>query len=176
MIVLGVDPGLKHTGVGLVTSHGRQYELLHFEIHSPKPDLPLSAKLQSIHEFLTGIIREYHPDVLALEDVFYGTNVQSMVRIGEARACAMLAGSQMGVRVVEYMPTRIKESVTGNGRASKEQIQSMVRNLLQLRGSLPPDGADALAAAICHLNSQRHFESKEPVSKKRRWNVSPLNV
>ena len=157
MRILGVDPETRRTGVGIIESCGSEYRLLHFEIISLKPTLPLIQRLTQIYRCLSEIIGRFQPDVVALENVFYGKDLRAMVKIGEARACAMLAASEKGVDVVEYAPARVKQSVSGNGRATKEQIQHMVKTLLNMKTPPPADGADALAVAICHLHSAKVY-------------------
>jgi len=160
MRVLGVDPGTRRTGVGILEAQGNRYALLHTEILRIADKLALAQKLCEIYQSLTALIRLHRPEILALENVFYGKDIPSMVKIGEARACAMIAASEQGIPVVEYTPARIKQSVTGNGRASKEQMQQMVKVLLNLKAPPPSDSADALAVAICHL----HCKKKSHVS------------
>jgi len=152
MIILGVDPGTRRTGAGLISVDGSRYALLHFEILRLESSLTLPEKLVRIYRSLGEIIRRWRPDVLALENVFYGRDVQALVKIGEARACAMLAAEENGVPVAEYPPARVKESVSGNGRATKEQVQSMVKRLLDLKSLPAADGSDALAVALCHAH------------------------
>ncbi len=158
MRVLGVDPGTRRTGVGVIEAQGNRYQLIYFGVISLKETLPLAEKLKFIHESLCKVISEYRPTVVALENIFFGKDVRAMVKIGEARACAMLAASEHAIDVVEYPPARVKQSVSGNGRATKEQIQHMIKTLLNLKTLPPPDGADALAVAICHLHN---FKTKD---------------
>ena len=154
MRILGVDPGTWRTGAGIIESQGSSYKLLHFEVIEVKQKTtPLADRLHKIYQSLTQIIQTHRPEILALENVFYGKDLQAMVKIGEARACAMLAASGHGISVVEYPPARVKQSVSGNGRATKEQIQHMIKVLLNLKTPPPVDGSDALAVAICHLHS-----------------------
>jgi crossover junction endodeoxyribonuclease RuvC len=97
-------------------------------------------------------MQEYKPDSVALENVFYAKDVSAMVKIGEARACAMLAAAECGIEIAEYPPARVKQAVSGNGRATKEQIQHMIKTLLGLKSLPKPDSADALAVAFCHAH------------------------
>lgn len=157
MRILGVDPGTRRTGVGLIESAGNFYRLLHFEIISLKETLPLARRLLEIYRAIAEILRRHRPDVVALENVFYGKDLRAMVKIGEARACVMLAASEAGVDVIEYAPARVKQSVSGNGRATKRQVQEMVKRLLNMKAPPPADGADALAVAICHLHSGKKY-------------------
>jgi crossover junction endodeoxyribonuclease RuvC len=154
--ILGVDPGTYRTGAGIIEKQGSSFKLVHFEVIRPKAKLSLPQRLAFIHQTLNAIISEHQPQVLALENVFFGKDAQAMVKIGEARACAMLAASALGIDVIEYPPARVKQAVTGNGRASKEQVQQMVKVLLNLESVPEEDGADALAAAICHSHSVRN--------------------
>lgn len=114
----------------------------------------LPEKLKEIHDRIQDFMSRYEPDVMALENVFFGKNVQSLVKIGEARASAMLAAAEKKIPVVEYPPARIKQAVSGNGRATKVQIQKMVMLLLGLKTAPPVDASDALAVALCHLHSK----------------------
>ena len=154
MRIIGVDPGTRRTGVGLIEASGNRYQLIHFEVIKVKETLPIAERLHFIYHALSQVIQEYKPDVLALENIFFGKDIQAMVKIGEARACAMLAASEHGINVVEYPPARVKQSVSGNGRATKEQIQHMIKTLLNMKEAPPSDGADALAVAICHLHTR----------------------
>lgn len=153
--ILGVDPGTWRTGAGLVEISGSRFRLLHAEVITVTQKIPLAQRLLIIFRSLNGMIREYRPDVLALENIFYHKNLRAMIKIGEARAAAMLSASEQGIPVVEYLPTEVKQAVTGNGRASKEQIQHMVARLLDLQEKAAFDASDALAVAICHAHGMR---------------------
>ena len=152
MRVLGVDPGTWRTGVGIIESQGSRYRMIHTEVITVREKLPIPRRLLQIYKALSSIVAEYQPEAVALENIFYGKDLQAMVKIGEARACAMLAASEHGLDVIEYPPARVKQSVSGNGRATKEQVQQMVKTLLNLSEVPPVDSADALAVAICHLH------------------------
>jgi crossover junction endodeoxyribonuclease RuvC len=141
-------------GLGVLDAEGNSYTLVTCETVQVSKNLPLPERLSKLHEALQEFMDRYRPAVVALENVFFGKDVRALVKIGEARACAMLAAAEKGVPVVEYPPARVKEAVSGNGRASKIQIQQMIRHLLRLREAPPPDAADALAVALCHLQSQ----------------------
>ena len=155
MRILGVDPGTWRTGVGIVESQGSRYRMIHTEVIAVKEKIEVPARLLKIFTALSEIVKEYRPEVLALENIFYGKDLQAMVKIGEARACAMLAASGQGIDVIEYTPARVKQSVSGNGRATKEQVQHMVKTLLNLTELPSPDSADALAVALCHIHTGR---------------------
>lgn len=159
MIILGVDPGTWHTGIGVIEAQGNKYSLRHIEVVSPPAKTAIEKRLLKIHERLLKVIQEFRPEVLALENVFYGKDLRAMVKIGEARACAILAAAAADIAVFEYPPARVKQAVSGNGRATKPQIQYMIQRLLNMKEVPPSDGADALALAICHLHSSRTSKS-----------------
>ncbi len=176
MRVLGVDPGTWRTGVGIIESEGNRYRLLHTSIIEIKAKPPIAQRLQQIYKSLSEIIREFRPGVMAIESVFFGKDVQAMVKIGEARACAMLAASEFGIEVIEYPPARVKQAVSGNGRATKEQIQHMVKVLLSLQTAPKADGADALAIAICHLHQSKTLAALSDSNKKTYKISRPLQI
>ena len=157
--VLGIDPGSHVTGYGLVekTRTGLAW-VAQGEI-KPKKGATLSVCLQTIYEGLRGVIEATKPDAMAIEDIFYGKNVQSLIKQGHVRGVAILAGKHMGVPTFEYSPTEIKKAIVGYGRAEKEQVQKMAKTILKLSELPPPDAADALAVAICHI----HFLKTEPI-------------
>jgi crossover junction endodeoxyribonuclease RuvC len=156
MRILGVDPGTWKTGVGIIETQGSRYQLVHTEVVTIREkDWPLPKRLRFIYEALQARIKEYKPEVLALENVFYHKDISAVVKIGEARACAMLAAAEQNIEVVEYPPARIKQAVSGNGRATKDQVQHMIKTLLNLKIAPPSDGADALSVAICHAHSSQ---------------------
>ena len=166
--ILGVDPGTWKTGAGLLDLTGNQFKLVHAEIITVTQQIPLAQRLLIIFRSLSEIIRKYRPEVLALENIFYHKDVRAMIKIGEARACAMLAASEHGIPVLEYLPTTVKQAVTGNGRASKAQVQLMMQRLLGVDKNLEYDATDALAVALCHANSQRAWkETAAPEARKR---------
>jgi len=155
MRVLGIDPGTVRMGVGILEAHGAHHTLVSCDSFQLSKKLSLKEKLNEIRRHILDLIERYRPDVMALENIFFGKNVRTLVRIGEARASAMLAAAEKDIPVVEYPPARVKQAVSGNGRASKIQIQQMVRHLLHLKTVPPVDAADALAVALCHLQTSR---------------------
>lgn len=156
MRILGVDPGTWKTGIGIIETQGSRYQLIHTEVITVRDkSLDVPKRLRQIFHALRECILEYRPEVLALENVFYHKDVTAVVKIGEARACAMLAAAEQNIEVIEYPPTRIKQAVSGNGRATKEQVQHMIKTLLNLKVVVAEDGADALAVAICHAHSAK---------------------
>ncbi|MCR5537571.1 MAG: crossover junction endodeoxyribonuclease RuvC [Succinivibrio sp.] len=152
MIVLGIDPGSRITGYGLVQSQrGSLVYLGSGCIHVG--DGALADKLKVIYTAVLSLIEQYHPDVMAIEETFLSKNVQSTVKLSEARASAILAGAMSDLMVYEYTPMQIKQAVVGTGGADKQQVQYMVRMILSLSGLPQTDAADALACAICHANT-----------------------
>jgi len=155
MRVLGIDCGGEYTGYGVVEqdAQGLLRHLCSGAIHlSPREALEL--RLKKICEGLTEIIGRYSPEQVAIEDVFYAVNVKSALKLGHVRGVAMLVAAQAGLQVIAYSPLSIKSAVVGYGRAEKSQVQLMVARLLDLPAPPePPDVADALAIAICHLHT-----------------------
>lgn len=140
-------------GVGVLEVNGSRFQLIAFESVSISKSLTLPERLKQINGSVRDFIERFSPDVMALENVFFGKDVRALVKIGEARASAMLAAAERGIPVIEYPPARVKQAITGNGQASKIQIQRMVKHLLGLQTPPPVDAADALAVALCHVQT-----------------------
>jgi crossover junction endodeoxyribonuclease RuvC len=155
MRVLGVDCGTEYTGFGVVELCPDDTLIcLTRGAIKLSPREPMPRRLATIFERLGVIIQHHRPDNVAIEDVFYAINVKSALKLGQVRGVAMLAASSAGLEVTEYSPLSIKSAVVGYGRAEKPQVQHMVTRLLNLREiPEPPDAADALAIAICHLHT-----------------------
>lgn len=153
MRVLGIDPGSHTTGYGVVEKKGP--DLLPVDngclMTNRKSSFP--ERLLQIYESLIERIEFFHPDAIAIEEVFYAKNVHSMLKLGESRGVALLAAIQNGVPIFEYSTRAVKQAITGYGNATKDQIQQMVQRLLSLPQPAQEDASDALALAICHLNS-----------------------
>ena len=153
MFVLGIDPGLSATGYGLVEGSTRPKALMAGVIRTDA-GTETPQRLGELYEGLTEIIADATPDVIALETVFTNRNLQTAISVGRASGVALLAASQAGLPVFEYVPTVIKSAVTGDGSANKAQVQDMVARLLRLADPpKPADAADALAIALCHLRA-----------------------
>ena len=162
MIVLGIDPGTATTGFGVVAvasdipgSEDRRArtstraKLIECGVIRTRAREPLAARLQDIHEGIVALIERHHPDVLAVEDVFYARNVRTTVTLGHARGVVLLAGAEAGLTIREYPPAEIKKAIVGTGAATKEQVQYMLVQLLRLRSApQPADAADGVAAAL----------------------------
>jgi len=165
---IGIDPGSRVTGIGVVETQGQTLK----HIHSESVRLgsgPLATRLVAIYERIQEIVQVHKPQVGAIEKVFLASNPQSALVLGQARGSALLALAQKDLETSEYSALEIKRAVTGTGRASKEQVQHMVRVLLGLTRRPPQDAADALACAICHLHvSQGQREGLPRASVKSR--------
>lgn len=152
LIVLGIDPGSQITGYGIVERKRQGITYInHGEIKANKKE-PFSISLKNIYNNLSEIISHSSPDAIALEDIFYGKNVKSLIKLGHARGVAILAASQSNIPIFEYTPLEVKKAVVGYGRAEKSQVQKMVKAILKLNELPPADASDALAVAICHIN------------------------
>ncbi|MBK6344857.1 MAG: crossover junction endodeoxyribonuclease RuvC [Bacteroidales bacterium] len=150
-IILGIDPGTQVMGFGLIADKGKKIELITLDVFKFSSKEDQALRLKKIFESVLGLIDHYHPDELAIEAPFFGKNVQSMLKLGRAQGVAMAAGLYRNVPIFEYSPRKIKQSITGNGNASKEQVAGMLSNLLKM-SEVPRlmDATDAVAVAICH--------------------------
>ncbi len=156
MIILGVDPGTAITGYGIVQSDGSELGLIDYGAITTPADWLLPRRLVHIHRELGALIERHALTDAVVEKLFFSKNVRTALSVGQARGVALLAIAQAGIAVHEYTPLEIKQAVVGYGRADKNQIQQMVRMLLQLDAvPQPDDAADALANAICHAHSAR---------------------
>lgn len=158
MRVLGLDPGSRRTGYGVVEREGNCFRALAHGVIAPPARLDLPHRLHAIACRAGGLIEEHRPDAVVVEEAFYHDSVRSTLVLGHVRGGLLVAAVGHGVATAEYSPREIKQSVTGTGAASKEQVAFMVRRLLGIRGALPPDASDALAAALCHLQRCRRTE------------------
>lgn len=158
-IILGIDPGTTIMGFGLIKVVNKQMKFIQMnELMLKKYDDPYT-KLKLIFDRTLELIDTYHPDEIAIEAPFFGKNVQSMLKLGRAQGVAMAAGLSRQIPITEYLPKKIKMSITGNGNASKEQVAKMLQNTLGLK-SLPKnlDSTDGLAAAVCHFYNEGRIE------------------
>ena len=159
-VIIGIDPGTNVMGYGVVGVAGRAPEVVALGAVKFRAAERPYLRLRRIHESVLGLVEKYLPDEMAIEAPFFGKNVQSMLKLGRAQGVAMVAALSRDVPITEYEPSKIKMAITGNGAASKEQVQEMLRRILSIdRSQLPPelDATDALAAAMCHF-----YESSRP--------------
>jgi len=152
-VIMGIDPGTLKTGYGIIEVCGNTYKTLDYGCIVPPPKEKLSQRYLIIFEALSELLQKYQPNALSVETQYVDKNVQSALKLGQARGMAILAATQRGVAIYEYAPTKAKKAVVGKGQASKEQVQAMVQMLLQLKVlPQPHDAADALALALCHAH------------------------
>lgn len=155
MRILGIDPGSAVTGFGVVDRvEGELAHVAHGTVRPPR-SAPLAARLDFVYCEVGEVIRQYRPDVAVVEQVFVAASARAALVLGQARGVVLAALAAGGVSVSEYAATRVKQAVTGSGRAPKRQVQNMVRRLLALDCSPALDASDALAAAICHAHEYR---------------------
>jgi crossover junction endodeoxyribonuclease RuvC len=157
MRFLGIDPGTASVGYGIIDEKDGQVEVVDFGVFRTSPkDGDTALRLQIIYKALNGLLADYQPDVAAVEELFFGKNTTTAIKVGQARGVLLLCLANADVPVAEYSPPKIKEAVTGYGNASKEQIQYMVQNLLNLSEiPKPDDAADGLAIALTHYQHWR---------------------
>ncbi len=150
-IILGIDPGTNIMGFGLIADKGKKIELIALDVIKLDHLDSHPLKLKSIFEKVLGLIDHYHPDEVALEAPFFGKNVQSMLKLGRAQGVAMAAALYRDIPIFEYSPRKVKQSITGHGNASKEQVSAMMNRLLVI-AEQPKyfDATDAVAVACCH--------------------------
>jgi crossover junction endodeoxyribonuclease RuvC len=157
MVILGLDPGLATTGYGLVTeSPNGDLALVAYGAITTAPGQPLPGRLLAIDRELAALIATHRPDAVAVEELFFSRNVTTALAVGQARGVVLLGAARADLPVYEYRPMEVKQAITGYGKAPKQQVQEMVRMLLDLdHVPQPDDAADAIAVAICHLYSAR---------------------
>ena len=168
-IILGIDPGTVIMGYGIIKICGTEMQLIEMDVLKLSSQQDAYQKLEKIHQKIVQLISQYKPACFAIEAPFFGKNVQSMLKLGRAQGVAIAAAMQSGLTVNEYSPKKIKQSITGNGNADKEQVMKMLQHLLSF--SDHPrymDASDALAVAVCH-----HFQQSapllQPAAKSKGW-------
>jgi crossover junction endodeoxyribonuclease RuvC len=149
--VLGIDPGLSTCGYGAVHRHGRDLTAVACGVVRTPPDAPLPERLATLEADLDAFVRELRPAALAVERILFQANVRTAISVGQASGLALAVAARAGVPVTHYSPNEVKLAVAGDGAAGKAQVQDMTRRLLNLASAPPPDAADALALAVCHL-------------------------
>ena len=164
-IILGLDPGTTVMGFGLIEVRGSKLKVIQYGVIKLSQYKGHEVRLQKIYNRVSSIIEEFNPDFVALEAPFFGKNVQSMLKLGRAQGVAMAAALAREIPITEYAPRKVKQAVTGNGNASKEQVAYMLQKLLGLK-ELPEflDATDALGVAVCHF-----FQGGKPDNKTKSW-------
>ena len=151
---MGIDPGSKCTGCGVIDEVNNELKVVYWGSIKTKPRQSFPERLKFIYDELVAVIKEFNPDEIAVEDMFFATNVKSALKLGQTRGVAILSAVNEGKPVAEYSPLEVKQSVVGYGRAEKQQVQDMVTTLLRLKEKPETfDASDALAIAICHIHA-----------------------
>lgn len=168
-IILGIDPGTIVMGYGLISISGKDIQLIEMGVLKLSAKADAYEKLQNIHSKVIEIIIQFKPNSFAIEAPFFGKNVQSMLKLGRAQGVAIAAAIQAGLEVSEYSPKKVKQSITGNGNANKEQVMKMLQQILKFADAPAQyDASDALAVAVCH-----HFQNSGPMqtssAKSKDW-------
>jgi crossover junction endodeoxyribonuclease RuvC len=154
MITLGIDPGTSLIGYGVIETNGKEYRALEFGAFKTTPKIKNKERVTQVFDFFNKLIKKYKPDRLGIESLFYFKNAKTVITVSEIRGVLLLAGAKNGVKIFEYNPLQVKQSVSGYGRAEKGQIQKMTKLILGLEKEPEPDDvADALALAICCANT-----------------------
>lgn len=168
MRVLGIDPGSRITGYGIVDQLGNR--LVHVDNGAIFTDsaTDFAGRLKQIFDGLSSVIATYNPDQVAVENIFFSTNVQSALKLGQARGAAIVAAVHAGLPVAEYTALQVKQAVVGQGKAEKGQVQKMLKALLGLPEIAQADASDALAVAVCHINSHALRTVAGPAISRRR--------
>jgi len=154
MRILGIDPGLATTGYGLIDYQKNQFRVIQYGVIRTQSKLPMPDRLKKINECMKQLIHQYKPENVAVEELFFNTNAKTALLVGQARGVVLLTAAMEDLPIFEYTPLQVKQGVAGYGRAEKQQIQIMVKTLLNLKEiPKPDDAADALAIAMCHAHT-----------------------
>jgi crossover junction endodeoxyribonuclease RuvC len=159
MRIIGIDPGFAITGFGILDYTGNKFSMVDVGVLRTAADIELSKRLLILFDAIEELLEKYRPEVMAVEELFFNTNVKTAIKVGHGRGVALLTAAKAGIDVYEYTPLQVKQAVVGYGRAKKEQVQQMVKVLLNLEKiPKPDDAADALAVAICHAHSSGTYK------------------
>ena len=162
MRILGIDPGIAIVGYGVIDKEGNRYKTVAYDAVTTRAHTPLEERLETVYNGINEIIKTYKPDAMSIEELFFNNNAKTALTVGQARGVIILAAVQNHLPVYEYTPLQVKQALTGYGRASKGQIQQMMKSMLGLAQIPKPDDvADALAIAVCHGNSMRFNSIKQ---------------
>ncbi len=154
MIILGIDPGLAIVGWGVIEYNGSKFTTLGYGSIETPAHTPTEDRLLLIYKGIKQLVEIYHPEQMAVEELFFNTNITTGIRVAEARGVILMAAKEMRIKIFEYTPLQVKQAVVGYGRAEKKQVITMVTTMLGLqKPPKPDDTADALAIAVCHAHS-----------------------
>lgn len=172
MIILGIDPGVATIGFGLIDAQRQKNTLLRYGVISTPPGIPLSNRLLQISEDMEQLIRQFHPDEMAVEELFFSKNITTGISVAHGRGVILLSAEKLGVPVFEYTPMQVKQAVAGYGKADKKQVMLMTQRLLNMKQiPRPDDAADALALAICHSRAATSLLNTERIFDPRRYDT-----
>lgn len=160
--IVGIDPGLATTGVAILEVKGSKYLPIYCGCIETKKNKPVPERLNELYSILNELILKYDPGYLAIEDIFFSTNVKTAINIGQARGVSILAGSKNNLKIYEYTPLQVKLAIVGYGKATKKQIKYMLKTILGIKDSFFPnkdDAWDAMAIALCHAHNSK-FQSQ----------------
>ena len=179
MRVIGIDPGSRVCGYGVLEAQNGEVTYLISGCISPNPALPFNQRLKVIYDGLLKVIDQHTPDVMSIEDIFFAKNAKSAIKLGQAKGVALLAGSNSGISIYEYAPTKVKLALTGRGRANKAEVQNMLSKLLGVTTWESQDASDAVAIALCHIHisqieTRLGKEFVQPRRKRRRFTLDDL--
>ncbi|MBK8553727.1 MAG: crossover junction endodeoxyribonuclease RuvC [Ignavibacteria bacterium] len=171
MRIIGIDPGTSVTGIGIVEQRNEKIYLIHYDSISLNSKESLPVRLKKIYDECLICIKKFKPDEFAIETAFYGKNIQSTLKLGQARGVAIIAALNCNLNISEYSPREVKKSVTGSGASSKEHVQYMVKSILSLRERvIEIDSSDALAVALCHFYCRQNvFHNGNSKIKNNSW-------
>jgi crossover junction endodeoxyribonuclease RuvC len=156
MLVLGIDPGTATTGYGLIKKEGGREIMILYGIIRTSPTMDMPSRLLKINREYTALLDEFHPDAVAIEELFHQKNSKTIITVAQSRGVLLMTAAARAIEVAEYTPLQVKQAVTGFGKADKRQVQIMIQKILGLTElPKPDDAADALAIALCHLHSYR---------------------
>ena len=156
MIILGIDPGLGTIGYGVIETVGMKQRVVDYGVITTPPKMPIPKRLNMIFDSVSELYERFRPDAVAVEELFFTNNITTGINVAQARGVILAALAKKTDALYEYTPMQVKQAVVGYGKAEKAQVQLMVRSLLNLRETpRPDDAADALAAALCYVNSGR---------------------
>ncbi|MDD3819024.1 MAG: crossover junction endodeoxyribonuclease RuvC [Actinomycetota bacterium] len=162
--ILGIDPGLETTGVSILDVSNGKYQSMYLDCIITKRGKPLSERLKEIYLKIDNLIKEYYPDCMVIEEIFFNINAKTALEVGQARGVSILAGSANNIKIYEYTPLEVKQAITGYGRATKNQIKLMLKIILGIKEdflSKKDDAWDALAISVCHANNIKFKEKIE---------------
>jgi len=175
-IILGIDPGTTKMGYGVIQTGGERIQVLQYGILNVQSCKTLLLRLQKINYYITKILDDFLPDEVALEAPFYGKNVQTMLKLGRVQGIVMAGALRREIAITEYAPRKVKQAITGNGNAAKEQVAHMLKNMLYFT-HMPQelDATDALAVAVCHA-CQKHQVAAQSTSWKQFIQENPTRL